>query len=160
MSLIHSPEEIIGSLLVDQGKAVFDVREIEYPVWKWKLLINIMPDDPYKVLAIYGTQGIADGRSQESGEQFEHYGFSLMARAEDPPMCHNMLRILKDYFETVLRAEVVIPQQEIDGGTFIAAGTYRIHQITRTSPILSAGQDDKRRFMFSLNCMTSITQIV
>jgi hypothetical protein len=153
----HSPSEIIATLLVNAGKAVWD--QLQATSLKWKVHVLIVPDDPpHNIVTIYDTLGLKDGRLFDTGETVVHPGWQIMVRSSHPKTGFRMADILFKHTDTVQSVQVNIPGQTVDG-MLIPATNYKVVGLYKTSPIFNAGQDEKRRFLFTLNGTTTIQQL-
>lgn len=154
--MYHSPSQILATLLVQAGKAVFD-QNLATPL-KWTVFTVVVPDAPNRLITIYDTMGIKDGRIMDTGETIVHPGWQIMTRSASPQTGFRIARMLFDYTDIVVNASVPIAAQTIED-MLIPAATYRVVGLFKSSPIMSAGQDEKRRFLFTLNGTTTITQL-
>ena len=151
----HSPSEIIANLLVNANKAVFD--QLAATGLKWPVFTSVVPDTPDKLLTVYDTTGIKDGRL-ETGETIVHPGWQIMSRSLFPQSSYRMADLLFQWSDTVVNTNVTIQAKTVDS-MVIPITTYQVVGLFKTGPILTAGQDEKRRFLFTLNGTTTIKQL-
>jgi hypothetical protein len=151
----HSAAEIIATLLVNAGKAVFDQNLATAS--KWKVFVHVVPDDPPKLITTYDTMGIKDGRLMETGVTVIHPGWQIMVRGLYPATTYRVAQIIWDFTDTVSGLVLTIPARTVDD-MLIPQTTYKVCGLFKTSPIMNAGQDEKRRFLFTLNGTTTIEQ--
>lgn len=150
----HSPSEIIAKMLVDDGYAVFDQNLATGS--KWKVHVLIVPDDPPRVITVYDTTGIKDGRIM-AGITIIHPGWQIMIRALSADIGWWMAKRIFDYSDTILRKSVQIDARTVET-VLLPASTYRVQGLYKTGSVQTAGQDEKRRFLFTVNGTTTIAQ--
>ena len=144
--MIHSPAQILAILLTQDSGAPFTDPTLQLP---WSLFVSVLPDEEGRrddIGAVFDTTGIVTLRMM-SGNDCPRYGVQLRARALSYPEVFRKLGEAWARLRDVHRQAV-----EVDGTT------YTIDTITRTSPIISMGQDDKRRANASLNVTLSLIE--
>lgn len=151
----HAPSEIIANLLVNANKAVFD--PLQATGLKWPVFMAIVPDSPDKLITVYDTMGIKDGRL-ETGETIVHPGWQIMTRSLFPQSSYRMADMLFQWSDVVVNANVTMQAKTVDS-MVIPLTVYQVIGLFKTGPILTAGQDEKRRFLFTLNGTTTIKQL-
>ena len=156
---MHSPAHIIATALVNGLRASWD--DLHASVDKWKMHYAFVPDVPDTLLVVYDTQGRTAGRIQETGDMVEFPGIQIMSRSLSHPVGYNMLQSLWELnvgfcLKGVHRLPIAMPLTRI-GDYTIPAQSYLIHSVNKASPIMAAGQDEKRRSLLTLNFITSIT---
>src|SRR4051794_25028307 len=110
---MHSPAHIIATLLVNQGKAVWD--DLHTDADKWKVVIAFVPDFPNRILTVYDTAGNELGRIRETGESIEKIGFQIMSRSISHPVGYNKLKdIWENAFKTLSRVRVDMPAMVVE----------------------------------------------
>lgn len=156
MYLIHSPAEILATLLVANDKAVW-TNTLTTPS-KWQVFVAIVPpDEPNKMLCVYNTQGVKQNRDMGSKKTQVLAGYQVMTRSMTDGAGSWMAMQLSQYLDTVIRATVNIGAKNVEG-ILLPTTEYTIHCVIQTSPIMSAGQDEKRRFLNTINGLLKITQ--
>lgn len=141
-----SQARIIQYLLVQGGVGVaFDATG------DWRVFSHLIDPEPDQGIWVFSTQGIINGRSQRTGEYSEHYGIQVRTRGKNPEEAHLKAQEIEDYFSrTVKRTTVVIP----------TTGSFLIHAITKTSPLIPLGREEKnRRSEYSSNFTATIEEL-
>jgi len=143
----HSPAYILAWYLI------FDLASMTLPSASsdWPLFVNSLPDK--KTIgddagAIYDTAGTLDGRVINTGEVIEHYGIQVKIRARDYQTGWQKIRNIAASFSTVQNMVVNIGDDD-----------YRVWNISRTSPIVNLGVDERKRFQFTVNFLTTMNEV-
>lgn len=153
----HSPSEIIAHLLVNAGKAVWSDNLVT--ATKWKVHILVVPDEiPIKLLTVYDTMGFKAGRIHETGKTVVHPGWQIMVRSLYSSTGYWMTQQIFDFTDTVRNSAVQVLSKSVDG-ILIPTTNYKVVSLHKSSPIMNAGQDEKRRFLFTLNGTTTIEKL-
>ena len=112
-----------------------------------------MPDGPQvetDATSIRDTAGILDGRFLRNGQVVQHFGLQLRLRAND--------------YETgwTKIESVAIALDGIPAETEIIKNdtTYKILNMSRTTPVINLGLDDKKRNSFTVNYLLTIREEV
>jgi len=155
--MIHNTADVVAQLLVVAGKAVLLDKDVT--TWKWKIHTSIVPDVPNDVLTVYNTQGVKVGRINNTKRTIHSPAIQIMSRSSNDKRGFYVLELIRLYFDTVTNTEVEVPAKIVDSVN-IPTATYKIFSINQRSSIISAGQDDKKRFLNTLNCVLRINQTV
>lgn len=116
----------------------------------WPLFISNLLDTPNNLGIIYDTTPSKDGRYMGSGEVFQHYGIEILIRSVDYETgwvkCNEIAGNLDSVTNTLVSKDDIV---------------YKIHNVSRMGGVNSLGIEEgtKRRNMFSMNFMVSITKI-
>jgi len=119
----------------------------------WPLFISYLPDGinvDDNIGAIYNTTPVKDARNMNTGRVIQHYGIEIMIRALSEESgwdkCNNISGNLDTLFNQAITKD---------------DNTYTIHSISRVGGINSLGYEEntKRRRMFSMNFIVSITTV-
>jgi hypothetical protein len=141
---------------VNAGKAVWDQNLAT--ALKWKIHVLIVPDDlPHRIVTVYDTMGFKDGRL-ETGVTVVHPGWQIMVRSSHPQTGFRMASLLFDHSDVVKNVQVNLAAKTVED-MVIPATNYKVTGLFKSSPIMNAGQDEKRRFLFTLNGTTTITKL-
>jgi hypothetical protein len=115
----------------------------------WPLFTTAEPGGaPNTCGTLYDTEPIKDGIHQGDGEFMQHYGLQLQTRAP----------VYADGWSKIS----TIHQSLTDlGGANVVMGdtTYEIIAAVPTSGVLSLGQDEKRRALFTVNFVVALKEI-
>jgi hypothetical protein len=140
----HSPSQILQRLVINSGNAN------EPGLGPWPLSYSQMPSSPSNFLTLYDTQGVPDGRLMPTGKKIIHPGLQLRVRATTHQISFLKANGLAQYFDTVLRASVVL-----------GAKTYRVQNISRTGDPISLGQEEgTTRILFTVNMIATILELI
>ena len=115
------------------------------------LYVSFLPDKPDEMIAIFDTAGRLDGRMMRTGEQIEHYGIQIQVRGKSYPGTYAKVRGIASFLDAVKKESVDMGSDEI----------YVLHNMSRSGAILPIGMEtvaDRRRYLFSLNYLATITQ--
>ncbi len=117
----------------------------------WPLYISLMPDGDEvetNLGAVYDTVGVNDPR-QMNGLVPEHPGIQIMIRSQNHEAGYAKIESIGNALDEVVRAQVFIGEKE-----------FEIHNISRTSNIVSLGVErGTKRYLFSLNYIVTIRKI-
>lgn len=116
----------------------------------WPIYVALMPDAPDQAICVYDTAGALDGRIMRTGEQIEHQGIQVRVRGLVYANVYNKTREIVLGVDAAHRAAVA----------YSAGEDYTVVNISRTgAPIpLGLSEDDKRRYNFTINAITTITK--
>lgn len=126
----NSPAQIIRELLLAESGAL--------PTY-----VGSTPDGPGiqdEIFTVYDTTGITLHRLMASGYNENVYGIQVRVRYFDYQEAYSKMSAVADNFE-VLHNFVVS----------VGGNQYTVDSIMQTGPIMSLGQDDKRRVSLVLN---------
>jgi len=115
----------------------------------WPLFVGMMPDGndvANECGAVYNTAGYVEGKNMRS-EIDQHFGIQIRVRSfSESDGYDQMVSVEKDFKD--------VHNQDV---TFTSGETWKINNFYQTSPIISLGVDDRRRFNFTLNYALSMT---
>jgi hypothetical protein len=119
----------------------------------WPCYIGSMPDGDFiedDCACAYDTSGWLDGRIMD-GPSIEHFGVQLMIRSRE-------YQDGWDKADSICSALSAVLNYPIDYGD----DSFVIYNVSRTTPIVSLGneRETKRRFLFTINFLTTIRQVV
>jgi len=138
-----SPASIIAYYIINELAEMTDPSDKgDWPIYK-----SHLPDgDNIKTNAgaIYDTSGIQDMRSM-NGKVPEHPGIQIRIRSNNHDTAYTKIEDIARALDDVFNALITI-------GTV----DYEIQNVSRTSPIVSLGVDEKRRFHFVINYILTI----
>lgn len=146
-TLLHSPADVIGQLIIDLGLGVTFTN----PPTDWQVNVSNEPHTPDNVITTYDTSATNDGRSQIDGEKYQHYGVQVRIRSSDHTTGYVKSQAIAVAFdETVYQNTVTI-----DGSNYL------VHSISRDSEVLAIGKEtpESRRRVFTINALTCIRLI-
>jgi hypothetical protein len=147
------PADVIASYLISSG---FGVVPSQGPTDVWPITVGSMPTDenknPDNYITVKNTMGVIHGRDMESGETFQHEGILIWLRSKVEQVGYAKVRDIQDFFDRTHRVVVSVGSPAVN---------FRIESITRTGPVMPAGQEagNRRRYFHSANFVTSITQL-
>jgi hypothetical protein len=140
-----SPPSIIATYIV--GQSLMSVPTANND---WPLYISNLPDTPNNAAVIFNSSPVKDARIMSDGDVIQHYGFEILLRCTSD----------EDGWE---KCNILSSALDIIRNHFVTKGdnTYKIHNVTRLGGIGSLGNEpnSKRRKLFSMNFITSITKI-
>lgn len=140
MTLTKSPAEIIQAMLVAESGALFSDPDDNLA---WPLYVSSMPDGtgiPDDCGAIFDTRGRLLHRLLTSGKQIQSYGVQIKTRAINYGNGYTRLAQIFKEFTKVSRRNVMIGIE-----------SFLIDTIMPSSPVISAGQDERRRAFATVN---------
>ena len=139
------PSEIVWKYAVD----ITDLFTNPSDDAVWPLFVGMMPDGndvANECGAVYNTAGYVEGKNMRS-EIDQHFGIQIRVRSfSESDGYDQMVSVEKDFRD--------VHNQDV---TFTSGETWRINNFYQTSPIISLGVDDRRRFNFTLNYALSMT---
>jgi len=138
-ALAHSPAEVLRKFLEDG----------DYPIG---VFVSNEPSAPDDTVTIFDTAGIDDGRVMIDGELQAHYGVQLRIRSFDHPTGWLRSQNLRTLLSESLNQAIVTFS---DGSQFILWCSSHI------GTVLALGTESptSKRYLFTLNCTLSISQI-
>ena len=146
---LHSPEQIVQQMLIDNGFGDTPGAAADWPVYYAHL-----PDAKGKqVIGVISTDGIKDGRIMRDNIQ-DHEGIQVICRGkrlqQSPPQ--TKAREIAQYFDTLSRVTV-----SIDGTDYL------VQAISRISPVLGLGLDGTgktlQRYSFAINATITVEEV-
>ncbi len=140
--LQHSPADILGQLLIDNGQASDPTG-----TGAWPLSIGLEADIPDNVLTVYDTVGQNDGREMVTGELLSHEGIQLRVRAADKRTGYAKANALRAFLSETVKRNTV----NLDGVS------YTVNCAVKIGQVLPIGDDvpNTRRKLFTLNFLLS-----
>ena len=154
--LKDTPAQIIQALLTTGTSALFSLPALNQA---WPLYVSSMPDGTGSVDecgVTEDTSGVQHGRLLASGKTLESFGVQIRTRSSGSayPDGMNRLNAVATQLDSTKSRYVTVTTAA--GGS---GNSYKIDTIRRTSPVLSLGEDQKRRGLFSLNLLVTLEGI-
>lgn len=148
MLIQHSQADILASYLIAAGVGVNPAPAL--PITTWPIYIDSQPDIPDRLIVIYSRGGRLDGRSHKTGTVLTHPGIQVAIRVR-----------AGDYRSGYLKGNNVASELDdiLNNMVTLQSKTYKVAAVTRTSDVLSIGQDPRSRPMFTLNANTTIEMV-
>jgi len=143
----YSPAYILAWYMINE----LEIMSLPSASSDWPLFINALPDKSTikdSAGAIYDTSGTLDGRVLSTGEVVEHYGLQVKIRSRDYQTGWQKIRDIAASFSTVQNIVVNIGDDD-----------YRVWNISRTSPVVNLGIDERKRFQFTVNFLTTMSEV-
>jgi hypothetical protein len=110
------------------------------------LYVSEMPDiqgqTPNTAGAVYDTAGRVVTRLLASGKTLAAFGLQLKTRSNSYDTAYEALSATASFFDSLKRQSVTI-----------GSNSYPIDGVSQTSTVISAGQDEKRRSVCTLNVL-------
>lgn len=136
------PSDVLKAFLIASSGALFS-DPVVTPGQPWPLYVSSLPDGagiPDDVAAVYDTEGIIPHRLLASGTNAQKFGLQLKARSLNPPDSFNLLDATAVTLSKLKRPVVAV------GST-----NFTVDTVIQTSPVLSIGQDERRRALHTVN---------
>ena len=143
LPFIHNPADIIRWLMIDKGIGTDPADGGLWPIYR-----GSEPDTPDSVITVYGTTGQQDGRSQVSGEVFEHHGYMIRVRSNRESTASEKAYAI----DQILNEQVANQLVNIDGYTYIVCA------VNRKGSVNSVGKETptSERNVFTINAISAI----
>ncbi len=136
MSLEHTGAHVMQVYMTAQGYGSSPSANRDWPLFR-----DSLPANPNNAMCLFDTEGVPDGREMRGGRTVEHPGISLHVRSISSPDGQKKALAIYPKWDAILR-EVGI----------IEGKSYLIQAITRTTPVLSLGQEEGGfRYLFTVN---------
>jgi len=138
------PSEVIWKYLVDTAALFMGLED----GGDWPLCIGHLPDGndvPVECAAIYNTTGLFDGKDMRANID-QHFGIQIALRALTEAAGYGKMADVENTFKNIHNERV----------TYAIGEIWRINCIVQTSPVVSLGVDDQRRFIFTCNFLVSM----
>lgn len=144
-TLTHSPADVVRQLLVDLGHGTDPADNSD-----WGTYYSFMPEHRDRVLVVFDTAAVLEGRFQHDGETQEHHGVQIQARSDAYEAGYNKLRAIA----------VGLDRDVQLSGVTVASTLYTVYAVTRTSDVLSIGKEVEatKRSIFTLNALVALKQ--
>jgi hypothetical protein len=143
----NTPAEILATYLQTLGTVTAPSAG-----GSWPLFTGSMPDGrnaPNDAACVYDTVPVKDGRLM-AGAVVVHYGVMMHVRSMDMTTGWQKINALALDIDAIRRTQVTVGVNE-----------YRINNVTRIGSIACLGQEEEtRRYVFSLNLLMSIKELV
>lgn len=149
MSLSDPPSVIMSDFLIDQGVLGDPLASsLSYPLYTSSLPDgDNIPDD---AAAVYDSVGIKDGRLM-SGPNIFHHGFQIVVRSEDYQTGWDKAEAVAAVLEAVKNTSHTM------GGS--GGNAYTLNSVSQATPPIPFNEEGtKRRFLFTLNFLVTITE--
>lgn len=146
-SLLHSPADIIRTMLIDLSLGTAPSDSLTWPVY-----VSQEPSLPDNCITVYDTTGTDDGHTQPDGELQERHGIQVRIRSVDHPTGWTKSRAIAVALDEEVYRELVT----------IGASLYRVHAIARSPGPISLGKQtpDTKRDLFTINATVSVRQLI
>lgn len=145
LPLLHSPAQIVAALLVAKGLGTDPAGGGAWPVFHAG-----EPQSPDQVLTVYDTTPKDDGRSQLSGEVFQHYGFQCRIRAAT----HAAGWAKAAAVRTALDQSVYYAHVTVDGTEYLIEGVSGTNVLT-----LGKESPSSKRSLFTVNGICPVRRL-
>lgn len=142
LPLAASPASILETLLTEGSGALFS-DPTSNPTGEWPLFVSALPDGPgvpNDVGCLYDTAGVTLASLLASGFNVGKFGVQLKTRATVSSDSFSIIESARMFLSKINRRQIAV------GSTNFTVDTVR-----QTSPVLSVGQDERRRAMHTLN---------
>jgi len=158
-NLTHSPAEIVLEVLIATGNAarVDSVSPVDWMVFQNKTMpakvlntSNFLTD---KLISVYDTTGIVNGRNFITGEYDEFHGVMIMLRLNEfeDNVGFQKAKSIQHYLDTEINRYTIT----------VDSSNYIVHQMRRTSDIIRSSDLDDDSVMglvYTLNYLVTITE--
>lgn len=144
--LLHSPADVLQSLVVAAGWATDPSLNQEWPIF-----VASEPVEPDDCITVYDTQGTDDGAALVNGERQEHYGIQVRVRASDPQEGYRTANALAIHLDSIMSYTAVT----------VATTNYRLTSWTRTTSIIPLGKEasTSKRSLFTFNALVTLRKL-
>jgi len=144
--MTHSPEDIIKQLLIDLSLGTTPADAGSWPIYSLQ-----EPNTDDNLIVVYGTEGRLHGRNSVTSKMAEHYGIQIAIRSNSPTAGHTKANAVA----------VAIDQTASLNAVTITSSVYVIHSVNRVSGPINAGTEpDSKRYLTTINALTSIRQTI
>lgn len=116
----------------------------------WPIYVGMLPDEPDEAIAIFDTAGTLDGRLMATGETIEHPGIQVRVRGFNYAPTKAKIDAIAVAISSQSGSQV-----ELDGDTYVLKNISRRGSVNN----LGIGDDDKSRYHFTLNAITTIERL-
>lgn len=124
----------------------FLFRKLNLVLDPWEIFVGHEPAEPEKIITIYDTSPIKDGRTMRDGVTHQHYGLQVKVRALHYPIGYAKVAEIVNALDKVLWVRV-----PTNYGEFV------FRSFTRASGPVCLGPDEtNNRFLFTLNVLADI----
>jgi len=144
--MILNSADIIRQLIIDLAEGV----DHRFSDADWPVFATHEPNDPDKVLTVYPTTGILEGRLQINGRTEVQAGCQVRVRSTNHPTGEAKLSTLTTELEqTAYNTEVTL----LDERGVPTANVYTVHALTRQGDVIYLGTDigNSNRHLFTVN---------
>jgi hypothetical protein len=151
-TLAHSPADVVRALLIDLGLGTAPADADAWPIY-----VGQEPDSPDKVITVYDTSGVLQGRFMIDGEIQENHGFQVRVRASNHYDGYEKARAIAVALDESVSLETVSVGDDVGTGD----ETYTVYAISRKGGVISLGKDTPRTKLnlFTINAVASLRQI-
>lgn len=146
--LLNTPAEILRAAICQPSGSLFTDPTV-HPGQANPLMVSSLPDQPDSCGSIYDTQGIVAGRLLASGRVIQKYGLQIRARGTDYGVVFRSLAGVAYTLARIKRMPLTV-----------AGNSFVIDSVMQTSPVISMGQDLKRRPECSVNLLLMLVEAV
>ena len=150
-TLVHSPADVIRTLLIDLGLGTAPSDEGTWPIY-----VGQEPDSPDSVITVYDTAGLLQGRTMPDGEMQEKHGFQVRVRDANHYQGYEKAREIAVALDESVSLDGVSVGD--DAGTGKQA--YIVYAVSRRGGVLSLGKDVQRTKLnlFTINAVVALRQ--
>lgn len=147
-SLLHSPADIIRQLLVDLGLGNDSNSNT------WPTFVGSEPGSPDNVLTVFNTAGRDQGRHMIDGTRQTFPGVQIRVRSALPAVGYSKAGTIAD----ALDASVYNRTVNVETINGVAAASYTVHALSRTTDVLDIGKDvpNSRRSIYTINATVTL----
>ncbi len=145
-TLIHSPADIIRYMFVNLGLGTLPENG-----GLWPIHVGGEPSTPDKVITVYDTTGVGQGRIMFSGEIIGPQGIQVRIRAPD----HVTGWLKADAVQTSMAEEVYQESVTIDGTEYL------VHALVRIGDVMVLGNESptSKRKLFTINAQVQVKDV-
>lgn len=140
MSQYSTPAYVLATLIKNAGH--IQEHDSVDPIWPY--FLSRQPDDPTQCVTLYNAAPRLDGRNMD-GTRITHPGVQIRSRASKETHAYEILRVIGDYTDTILREDVTVESV-----------AYRVQNTTLTSGILPLGSTEDKNHQFTLNLIMTL----
>lgn len=139
----YTPSQVVAQLLRDLSIAT-DPKV----GGKWPSVAMGMPDDPNELIAITNNSTPSQGRIQRSGETITKPGIQVRVRSDNANNAQEVMSAIYNAFDGLKRRGVIVKEMR-----------YLILAIHNQHSPVDTGKDERKRNVFSLNCLMSVREV-
>ena len=151
--MILNNADIIRQLVIDLAEGV----DHRFSTADWPVFATNEPENPDKLITVYSTTGIIEGRLQVNGQVEIQAGCQIRIRSTDHPTGEAKLSTLTTELEqTVYNTEVTL----LDTSGNPTSNVYIVHALTRRGDVAYLGIDpgNSNRHLFTVNYTFNLTE--
>jgi hypothetical protein len=145
--MTDAPEKVIQYLLIQLNLGTLPTNYGLWPVYATQ-----EPNQPDDCITVYDTQGLLQGRIQQTGEQVIKPGVQIRVRSTSKATARKKVEDIRDALnESVYKVTVVLSTSR----------RYLVHALSQRSDILALGKsrDNSDRYLFTVNYTVTLEQL-